>query len=392
MPARKHIAMVGFSTPSHVYPSLALIRELATRHRVSYAIGDKLAGLVQPAGAEVVAHPSTLPPDDGDWPADAASTIAHRLFLNEAIAVLPDLLEHYRHDPPDLLLYDVGAIAAPVLSAMLGIPAVLLTPACVAWEGFAEENAAVLQALQDSPDGRGYHAAYTGWLRENGIERDAWEWMADIQHVIALFPRVMQPHADRVAASVQFVGPCLDPVRLADRSWAPPDDGQRVLLVSLGTVYNARLDIFRACLEAFADSGWHVVMAVGKRVDPADLGPVPPGVEVRQSVPQLAVLAAASAFITHAGMASCSEALWFGVPSVAVPQAADQFGNAVMLQALGVGRQLGSGQPPPALLRSTVESVAGSPSMAASLAQVRATVHEQGGVARAVAAVESFLA
>lgn len=392
MPAGKHIAMIGFGTASHVYPSLAIIRELVARgHRVSYAISDRLAGLVKPTGAELVTHPSTLPDDDGEWPADAASAISARLFLNEAIATLPRLRQHYRDDRPDLLLYDIGGIAGPVLSATLGAPAVLLTPACVAWDGFQQENAATLRALQDSPEGKAYHSAYTGWLRDNGIERDAWEWMADIQHIVALFPRAMQPHADRVPPSVQFVGPCLDPARLADQSWTPPASAQPVLLVSLGTVYNDRPDLFRTCIAAFADTGWHTVMAVGKRIGLADLGQIPPNVEVRQSVPQLRVLASASAFITHAGMASCSEALWFGVPTVAIPQAADQFGNACTLQALGVGRLLPPEHLTPAAVRSAVDSVTATPTVTERLAQIRTEIRTQAGPAQAVTAIESFL-
>lgn len=395
MPARKHIAVVGFSTASHVYPSLALIRELVARgYRVSYAIGDRLAGLVESTGAELVTHPTTLPPDDADWPTDVASVMATRLFLNEAVAVLPRLLERYCHDLPDLVLYDLGAIAGPVLGTRLGVPSVLLTPANVAWEGSEEEIAAELQALEDAPEVLSYHHACNEWLRGNGIDQDAWEWAADIKDVIALFPRVLQPHADRVPASVQFIGPCLDPVRLDDRSWAPPaGGGKRVLLVSLGTLFNGRLDVFRSCLEAFADSGWQVVMAVGNRVNPADLGPIPSNIEVHPSVPQLTVLASASAFITHAGMASCSEALWFGVPTVAIPQAVDQFRNASMLEALGVGCQLSAAdQLSPAVLRSAVESVSGASGLAGRLAEVRAEVRAHGGVAHAVAAVESFLA
>ena len=34
------------------------------------------------------------------------------------------------------------------------------------------------------------------------------------------------------------------------------------------------------------------------------------------------------------------EALWFGVPMVAVPQAADQFANAAQIAQLGIGRTL----------------------------------------------------
>lgn len=43
-----------------------------------------------------------------------------------------------------------------------------------------------------------------------------------------------------------------------------------------------------------------------------------------------------SRLITHAGMGSCTEALWYRVPTVAIPQAVDQPGNAPQLEAMRV--------------------------------------------------------
>jgi MGT family glycosyltransferase len=54
-------------------------------------------------------------------------------------------------------------------------------------------------------------------------------------------------------------------------------------------------------------------------------------------VPQLAVLRRASLFVTHAGMGSCSEGLANGVPMIAIPRAVDQFSNAALLAAAGLG-------------------------------------------------------
>ncbi|MGW4642311.1 nucleotide disphospho-sugar-binding domain-containing protein [Sphaerisporangium sp. NPDC004334] len=108
-------------------------------------------------------------------------------------------------------------------------------------------------------------------------------------------------------------------------------------------------------------------------------------------MPQLAVLAEASAFVTHAGMGGCTESLWFGVPTVAIPQAVDQFGNAARLEELGVGRHLPAEEVTAAVLRDAVEFVAGSADVAARLAGMRATVRAHGGTGHAADAVESFL-
>ncbi len=388
----RHIAMIGCTTPSHVYPSLGVIAELVRRgHRVSYAIGDRLAGLVEPTGARPVTHPSTLPAEDGDWPDNPAAELATRMFLTEGIATLPPLVRHFDDDRPDLLIHDVAAQAGPVLAARWNVPAVLLSPTWVPWDGFEQDNAEALAALRTSVPGKEYHAAFSAWLHDNGLDRDPWEWLGADRPVVSLIPPVLQPHLNRVRPGVRFVGPCLDPARLAERTWTAPPDAGRVLLVSLGTVYNDRPDIYRAAAEAFADTDWHVVMALGRRVDPAALGPLPANVEAHRSVPQLAVLAAASAFVTHAGMGSCVEALWFGVPTVAIPLAAEQFGNAAILGALGVGEQLAADRVNPQLLRAAVESVAADAGIAGRLAGVASVLRAHGGIEAAADAVESFL-
>ncbi|MEO3809015.1 macrolide family glycosyltransferase [Sphaerisporangium sp. B11E5] len=390
MRTAQHIVMVGCTAPSHVYPSLGIIRELVARgHRVSYVVGEPLRELVAATGAGVVGHPSRFPLGEEAWPQDPGE--AMRVFLDEAVAVWPGLVGRFDADRPDLVLYDIGGLAGPLLGVRYGVRAVQLSPTYVAWEGYEADMAEVLSAVRGSASGRAYHAAFNEWLRSNGVGVDAWEWLGSPGDVLSLIPRAMQPHADRVPARVRFVGPCLDPARMAEGGWEPPGDGRRVLLVSFGTAYTEQLPVYRACVEGFAGADWHVVMAVGDRVDPAELGVLPPGVEVRRRVPQLAVLEVASAFVTHTGMGGCAESLWYGVPTVAVPQAVDQFGNAARLEELGVGVRLAGDAVDAVTLREAVERVAGSAQVAARVAELRAAVRAEGGIERAVAAVESFL-
>ncbi|MET9001883.1 macrolide family glycosyltransferase [Amycolatopsis sp. NPDC004169] len=388
---RKHIVMVGCTAPSHVYPSLGVIAELVRRgHRVSYVVGSPLASLVAPTGADVVEHPTIFPLGEAAvWPEEPAE--AMRVFLDEAIAIHPALIERFDTDRPDLVLYDIGGLGAPLLGLRYGVPAVQLSPTLVAWEGYDEDMAEVMAPIKASPSGVDYAATFSEWLSSHGVSADPWEWLGHPAQVLSLIPRAMQPQADRVGAHVRFVGPCLDPARLADRSWTPPSSGRPVLLVSFGTAYNDQLPVYRDCIAAFA-ADWHVVMSIGKHVSPASLGPLPSSVEVYESVPQLAVLEAASAFITHAGMGGATEALWFGVPTVAIPQAADQFGNAAQLEALGVGRHLPAESVTASSLREAVDEVSSSASVAARLAELKAEIRSHGGVSFAADAVESFVA
>jgi UDP:flavonoid glycosyltransferase YjiC (YdhE family) len=76
---------------------------------------------------------------------------------------------------------------------------------------------------------------------------------------------------------------------------------------------------------------------------------------------------------------------------VAIPQAADQFGNAAQLEALGVGRHLPASSVTAASLRSAVEEVTSSASVASRLASLKAEIRGHGGVSAAADAVESYL-
>ena len=107
----RHITVVGAVAPSHVHPTLGLVRELTRRgHRVTYAIGEPLVPLVAGAGAEPVACTTLLPQPGTPWPEEAIPAMA--LFLDEGMHVLPQLTAALDGDPPDLVLHDIGGLAS----------------------------------------------------------------------------------------------------------------------------------------------------------------------------------------------------------------------------------------------------------------------------------------
>ena len=83
-----------------------------------------------------------------------------------------------------------------------------------------------------------------------------------------------------------------------------------------------------------------VIMSIGSNVSEASLGPPPPNVIVQAYVPQLDVLQRASAFVTHGGMNSVSESLYYGVPLVVIPQMGEQEIVGRRVEELGAGLYL----------------------------------------------------
>ncbi|MCI3271579.1 macrolide-inactivating glycosyltransferase [Streptomyces cylindrosporus] len=395
MTRRAHIAMFSIAAHGHVNPSLEVIRELVARgHRVTYAIPPLFAEKVAETGAEPKPWNSTLPEPGADPGAWGTELLDHvELFLADAIQALPQLAEAYEGDVPDLVLHDITAYPARVLAHRWGVPAISLSPNLVAWEGYEEEVAEPMWAEpKNTARGQAYYARFQAWLEENGITLHPDAFVGRPDRSLVLIPRVLQPHADRVDESTYtFVGACQGD-RSVQGECRRPDGVEKVVLVSLGSAFTDRPGFYRECVRAFGGlPGWHLVLQIGGQVDPARLGDVPSNVEVRSWVPQLAILRQADLFVTHAGAGGSQEGLATGTPMIAVPQAVDQFGNADMLESLGVARRLATEEATAEALRSTALALVDDPEVVRRLKEIQAGMAQEGGTRRAVELIEAEL-
>ena len=390
-----HIAMFSIAAHGHVNPSLELIRELVARgHRVTYAIPPVFADKVAATGAEVKPWHSTLPSPDDD-PAAWGATLLDNVepFLDDAVQALPQLAAAYEGDEPDLVLHDTASYPGRVLAHRWGVPAISLAPHMVAWAGYEEEVAAPMwEEPKKTERGRAYYARFQAWLEENGIDLHPDDFAGRPARSLVLIPRALQWNADRVDETVYtFVGACQGD-RGTDGDWQRPAGAEKVVLVSLGSAFTKQPEFYRNCVRAFGGlPGWHLVLQIGKHVDPAELGDVPAGVEVHAWVPQLAILKQADLFVTHAGAGGSQEGLATATPMIAVPQAADQFGNADVLQSLGVARHLPTEEATPEALRTAALALVGDPEVARRLKDVQAGMAQEGGTRRAADLIEAEL-
>lgn len=243
-----HIAMFSIAAPGHVNPSLEVIRELVARgHRVTYAIPPVFAEKAAETGAEVKLWNSTLPGPDDDPEAWGTTLLDHvEPFLADAIQALPQLIDAYEGDEPDLVLHDITAYPARVLARRWGVPAVSLSPNLVAWEGYEAEVAEPMWAEPKKTErGQAYYARFHAWLEENGITEHPDPFVGRPARSLVLIPRALQPNADRVDESVySFVGACQGD-RTAEGDWHRPADAEKVVLVSLGSTFTRQPDFYR---------------------------------------------------------------------------------------------------------------------------------------------------
>ncbi|WP_329148826.1 macrolide-inactivating glycosyltransferase [Streptomyces niveus] len=393
-PQRAHIAMFSIAAHGHVNPSLEVIRELVARgHRVSYAIPASFAEKVAATGAEPVIYTSTIPTDDDPdaWGTELIDNLEP--FLADGMQSLPHLAEAFEDDRPDLVISDITSYPAPILAHRWGVPYLQLSPNMVAWDGYEEEvGAAQTAQLEESERGRAYRTRFQAWLDENGMDLPLDRFVVRPERSIVLIPKALQLFADRVDESVfTFVGACQGE-RADQGDWERPAGAEKVLLVSLGSANTKQPGFYRACVEAFGDlPGWHVVLQIGKFVDPSELGEIPGNIEVHPWVPQLAILKKADAFITHAGAGGSQEGLATGTPMLAIPLAVDQFGNADTLVQLGVARQLPMEDVTAEALREAVTALVADPEVARRGEEIKQDMAKEGGTHQAADIIESAL-
>lgn len=385
---RRHVLFVSIPAHGHINPGLGLVAELVDRgHRVSYATTDEFTPQVAETGAEPSRYDSLLPGTSGavrpEWPDDEFD--AQRLFLDETELVLPQLERAFADDRPDLIVYDVAAFPGLVLAEKWRIPRIQLSPTHVYSKGIEE----VLGQSGETPERRAVRARYDEFFAAQGVGLTFQDIAVPKQGIVTI-PRSFQYFGDGAEDTFTFVGPMLSE-RAFQGDWRAPDD-RPVLVISLGSACNSRLDFYRRCLEAFGGADRHVVLAVGHDIDPAELGEAPGNVEIHQWIPQLRVLSQADAFLTHAGMGGVMEGLHHGVPLIAAPQAAEQFANAARIEELGLGVQVDSGTATPERLREALAEVTADPDIRCNVARIQREIQESGGLARAVGTIESLLA
>ncbi len=153
-------------------------------------------------------------------------------------------------------------------------------------------------------------------------------------NTIVYTSRYFQPCSETFSDRYRFIGPSMRPVTKPVEKTA-----DKTVYISMGTV-NQNRQFYRNCINVLAPTGWQVIISMGTNTDHFD--DLPDNIQVYESVDQMAVLSIADAFITHCGMNSASEGLYYGVPLVLFPQTPEQDAVAKRTEELGAGVRLKS--------------------------------------------------
>jgi MGT family glycosyltransferase len=205
---------------------------------------------------------------------------------------------------------------------------------------------------------------------------------------LAQMPHEFDFPRERLPSGFHYLGPWFDD--FSSRIPFPFEklDGRPLIYGSLGTLQSKDSRYFRLIAEACAGLDAQLVLSLGD-IGGVDVPALPGNPLVVNYAPQTELLSRAALTITHSGMNTTQQSLYFGVPMIAIPLAHDQPAIAARLGRTGAGIVIPPRQLSYARLRAAVELILPQNSSYRKQAQrLQGAIRQAGGLERAADIVE----
>jgi UDP:flavonoid glycosyltransferase YjiC (YdhE family) len=330
MPAMEDQMRFLFTTTpgsGHFHPLVPTARALRRRgHDVAFAASPTFAPAIEAAGFE--AHPA-----GPAWLENLGDPVMQKILAGEffveliRMGMVEDVIRAAKATGADAIVRETAELGGLVAGAILDLPVASAAAAA----------------------GKMY------WpMIRPGVARAAAEHGLDGERVTADDFEVLR--IDRTPATLEmpdYVAPANE-INVQPEpfdgggdlpGWFDDLGAGPLVFVTLGTVFNGNVPLFKLIADALADQPFEVVIALGHGIRREALGEVAGNIRVGGYLPQARILARASAVVNHGGYNTVSAALGAGVPLFLLPMGADQPYNAE--RCITAGAALGVIQPQP---------------------------------------------
>ena len=381
-----NILMINVPFHGHVNPTIAIVTELVNRgHKLTYLISEEFREQIEPTGAKIIVY--------NNYKKIGFPPMGMKLIMKGIYETALRIGKDY-----DCIIYEFMFFMGKQLGDYLNIPTIRLISM------FAFNKNIIMPKLKNSTksslqlkliQNKFVRTTLTlifvgnGKVKNNDLLTEVLENIPELNLVFT--SRKFQIHSEEFDyRRYKFIGPSI--IKRAQKNNIPFHKlKEKVIYISLGTLFNTSLNFFKICLKAFKDIDMSIIMSIGKTLNIKDLGTIPKNFLVYQVVPQLEVLKRSNIFITHGGMNSVNEAIYYGVPLVTVPQSADQPTVARRLEELGLGKIINKKAVSAQTLMKAVNDVLCNPMYKENMKKMRNSMVDCGGYKRGVNEIEKYI-
>ncbi len=335
------IAWFCIPAHGHTNPTLGVVRELTSAgHQVWYFSFEMFREKIEEAGAVFVGCDGTDFEMEDKENADRVGkdkAFATELLVSSTLALDDMTTKTVGEIRPDLIVSDSVAFWGKLVAMKHGLPYVSSTTT-FAFNRYSAKYMRqtpwdIAKMLFSMPRIN----QQLGRLREKGYPVKG---LLDIiqndneTNTLVYTSKYFQPRSETLSDRYHFIGPSIRPITEPFEKTA-----EKTVYISMGTI-NRNREFYRNCIHALGQTDWQVILSMGTNTERFDR--LPENIRIYESVDQMAVLSIADAFITHCGMNSASEGLYFKVPLVLFPQTPEQGAVAKRTEELGAGVRLRS--------------------------------------------------
>ncbi len=334
--------IVFFCIPAHGHtnPTLGVVKELVSRgHQVWYYSYNTMREKIESAGATFISC------DDYDTQQNLSAkdstrvgkdlAFSTKILVDTTLALDDKVCRDMAELKPDCVVADSMALWGKAVALKLGIPFVSSTTtfafnqysAKIMKQGLGD----LLKMLFAMPK----TSKQVKRLKDKGYPiKNIFDIIGndDSTHTIVYTSPEFQPCSETFSEKYAFVGPSIRPA--TEKIEKKMD---KLIYISMGTVNNDMMSFYKSCISALTNTDYQVIMSVGNLMSIEAFGELAENISIYSYVDQIAVLEKADAFVSHCGMNSVSESLYFEVPLVMLPQTSEQKGVAERVNQLGAG-------------------------------------------------------
>lgn len=383
------VLVINGNLHGHINPTFPVVRELVERgEEVWYFCADSFKDKVLSTGAhfispgEAMDHFYSTYRPTGNHP---FYTIIEYIARMDQVLV-PTVLEKTRGMAFDYIFHDSILGGGQIIGRILGLPTISSS------SSFAMCRLPVPERMLE----HGVHPQLDGFY--SLLEKNCRVWGVPVPDVLDVFfkkgdlnivysSKEFHPDAECFDDRFKFVGPSIcEREENVDFPWDELHD-ENVIYISLGTINTQFVDFYKKCMKALETSERKVVMSIGKKTDLTVFDSIPENFIIRPFVPQLEVLNRTDVFISHGGLNSVTESLYYGVPVIALPMVNDQHLVTRQLTASGAGFGLKMEEITAQDIKDSVEKILSDKRYTQAASRIGASFRAAGGYKAAADAI-----
>lgn len=380
---------IFFSLPAqgHTNPTLTIAQELHNRgHKVIYYSTNEFKKQIEITGVTFRAYPFHLDYDKAI--SRSVGKVAKKL-IDQTKKELSHHLEIIGKEKVDCILHDSVALPGKIIAHTLKIPAVSLITTPAYHPDIVKKYPRVFLKLFSKSfllDKEGIQALYEyrKLLKKYQIDVNFNDLLMNKEKLNLIFTSAyFHPCSDSFGKEYKFIGPSFIVKNGQDEVSSTLKKNKKTVYISLGTVVNDNLKLYRLLLNTFAHTDYQVILSLGNRFTLADIGPIADNIIVKRYLNQLKVLQKTDIFITHAGMNGVNESLYYGVPMILIPDTEEQKLIAKRTAELGAGIGLNKKTITEKLLLAKTEQILQTKEYYINAKKIQKTLKNAGGYKKA---------